>query len=675
MKLEEGTRGSQISGILNSRNEIMYQEMGYETITLGALSGQDYNGATHWPKLGYDWLDEDQKELGLRAVEDALTEFALAIKEDPDALPMLTKVIEDKDDPDIKTEVRIPIFASREEAESVALLIAIARDQEFDDPDGLTAGEFVNWSGAELFFQQKGIQIELSRSIGGQEQSADVPDVTPETPEVNTPEVDVPSSAMTPEEIQQKNQKILETIREFGGEFGSAHPNMEKRRSLPDGSPDKHFGTLVTTEERTERRREVMKQTLSGLKIYLETGDAEKAMEVGNWDKGIWDDNQDAMVFYMGTSLKAYDGIDPKLKELILNSSEDELIAAVEESILDFAKGYRNGEIGMAVPSQRLLTLLDDGDYKTAAVIEEGISRGDFDSSMRSTAAGADIRMLYEETIGISMDAPAEIRPASAFISHPDLEDVGMVDMYGDVRVTMKPEVKDRVAIVRGDPLGEKSHAVKLDTDDDDALVNAFLNYQYEGDRKGERIVARMIAALEAKETGDKSNMMKVSERHSEYAEVYIPGSIEMGEVAKIDLRYGSIDVLVSSEERREIVDSLDIPKLLKDADAPDEVIQEVEEHLAEMLERSEGASLYYKTGQGIRGLVSMEVLKRTKEKAATRGITEVGVSNRSSSGDNYNLAWLSLDEKEQIKHNIDLMIKESIARAEEKANPKVDFW
>ena len=245
LKLEEGTRGSQISGILNSRNEIMYQEMGYETIALGALSGQDYNGATHWPKLGYDWLDEDQKELGLRAVEDALTEFALAIKENPDALPMMTKVIEDKDDPDIKTEVRIPIFASREEAESVALLIAIARDQEFGDSDGLTAGDFVNWSGAELFFQQKGIQIELSRAIGGQRKSADVPDVTPDA--------DASVSGISAKGIQEKSKqqvrrRVLGKKKSMAGgiEFKAVNkpnkpnlPNTPRKPSLGGGGSSK----------------------------------------------------------------------------------------------------------------------------------------------------------------------------------------------------------------------------------------------------------------------------------------------------------------------------------------------------------------------------------------------------------------------------------------------------
>jgi hypothetical protein len=364
--------------------------------------------------------------------------------------------------------------------------------------------------------------------------------------------------------------------------------------------------------------------------------------------------------------------MDPAIKELILNSTEDELVDAIEESLLPFVKGYRDGDIGMAVPNSRLFPLLDDGEYKVAAVIEEEIERGDLDSSARSTAAGAAVRVLYEETIGISAEAPAQLRPASAFISHPEIEDVGAVDMYGDVRISIKPEVKERVAIVRGDPLGEKSHAVKLDTEDDDALLNAFLNYQYEGEGRGERVVARMIAALEARQSGDNSKMMQISKYDSEYAEVYIPGSIEMGEVAKIDLRYGTMDHAIPEDERTEILETLDIPQLLKDAGAPNEVIEEVRQHIPKMVEDSKGRPLYYKTGDGIKGLVNIEVLKRVKERAATRGITEVEVNNRF--GDTYNLDWLGMTEAEQTANRVKRIIEESLKRMED-ASRIDDDW
>lgn len=498
---------------------------------------------------------------------------------------------------------------------------------------------------------------------------------TPAAPVRIDPEIvdraNIPNT-LSAEEIRKKNDRILEEIRQLGGEFGSAHPGMEKRKLASDGDPIKQFGTLVTTEERTARRREVMKQTLAGLRVYLETGDAERAKEVGNWDEGIWTDTRDNMVFYAGTSLSDYAKMDPAIKELILNSTEDELVEMIEESLLAFAKGYRDGDIGMAVPSSRILPLLDDGEYKVAAVIEEEIARGDLDSSARSIAAGADVRVLYEETIGISSEAPANLRPASAYISHPEIEDVGRVDMYGDVRIVMKPEVKERVAIVRGDPLNEKSHAVKLDTDNDDALVNAFLNYQYEGEGKGERVVARMISALEARQSGDNSKMMKLTKYDNEYAEVYIPGSIEMGEVSKIDLRYATMDHAIPEDERTEILEALNIPQLLKDAGASDEVVEEVRQHIPKVIEESKGYPFYYNTGDGIRGLVGIEVLKRVKEKAATRGIMEVEASNRI--GDNFNLDWLAMTEAEQVANRVQQIIEDSLRRIEN-ASRVIDDW
>lgn len=185
--LNPEVRGSQISGIFNSRNEIAYRAMGFHTIGAGAASGAQFNGSTHWPKVGFDWADGDERSGFLSAVEDAVVEFAVALKDDPDSLPMVAKIIENEDSS--TTVVNIPIFASREEAESIAMLLTLSRSQDFDAEDRLTAGDFVNWSGAEAFFQQRGVSVELTRSIGGQEEVADVPEVVePEVP-ADTPKL------------------------------------------------------------------------------------------------------------------------------------------------------------------------------------------------------------------------------------------------------------------------------------------------------------------------------------------------------------------------------------------------------------------------------------------------------------------------------------------------------
>lgn len=162
LHLDEDVRGAQISGIINSRNELIYRAMGIDTINTHATSNIGYNGATHWPKMGFDWEDEYSRQVYLDAIDSALTEFALGVSKDPDALPMVKKYRSDG------SFVNIPIFASREEAEEVAMLLTLARTQKLDDEDRITAGDLVNWHGAEAWFQGRNIEANLIRNVGGQ---------------------------------------------------------------------------------------------------------------------------------------------------------------------------------------------------------------------------------------------------------------------------------------------------------------------------------------------------------------------------------------------------------------------------------------------------------------------------------------------------------------------------
>ena len=212
MHLDDEVRGAQISGIINARNELIYRSLGCDVITTKAASTIGYNGATHWPKVGFDWQDDYNREVYFAAVDSALTEFALAIDKDPDILPMMQKL-----DPKSGMFAFVPIFSSREEAEEVALLLTLARTQSMDDPDRLTAGDLVNWSGAESWFQVKAIEGGLVRSIGGQEEVADVPEVT-DVPEAINPEVPAkisePPNRLTVEMFSEELEAAISKIPE-----------------------------------------------------------------------------------------------------------------------------------------------------------------------------------------------------------------------------------------------------------------------------------------------------------------------------------------------------------------------------------------------------------------------------------------------------------------------------
>ena len=59
-----------IGTALNARNEEIYRELGISEISLYGNSGDGRNGATHWPRNGYSWYDEDQKNLFLDTLSE-----------------------------------------------------------------------------------------------------------------------------------------------------------------------------------------------------------------------------------------------------------------------------------------------------------------------------------------------------------------------------------------------------------------------------------------------------------------------------------------------------------------------------------------------------------------------------------------------------------------------------
>jgi hypothetical protein len=65
LTVRPGVQRFGIGTALNARNEEIYRELGISKISLYGNSGDGRNGATHWPRNGYSWYDEDQKNLFL----------------------------------------------------------------------------------------------------------------------------------------------------------------------------------------------------------------------------------------------------------------------------------------------------------------------------------------------------------------------------------------------------------------------------------------------------------------------------------------------------------------------------------------------------------------------------------------------------------------------------------
>ena len=65
-------QGFGIATALNARNEEIYRELGISEISLYGTSGDGRNGASHWPRNGYYWYDEDAKETFLDTLSENL---------------------------------------------------------------------------------------------------------------------------------------------------------------------------------------------------------------------------------------------------------------------------------------------------------------------------------------------------------------------------------------------------------------------------------------------------------------------------------------------------------------------------------------------------------------------------------------------------------------------------
>ena len=439
----------------------------------------------------------------------------------------------------------------------------------------------------ERLAEPYGIKVGTRQELDGSWRKAQRRGERETTEAESTPEAPTPPRGMSAEEIESKNKEIIDELATLGGIIGRPTAEFESYKLEPEGSPERAVGVLTTTSERAEQRRAAMKQTLQGLKVFLRTGDAKEAARVGNWDERIWMSGEVDHVFAEGCTVDDYAEMSEDLKTMILDMDEDELIEIIEEEIADFGAGYQEADIGMAAPSEALLDILAGGQYKTIAVIEDEKRETEGDAYIPEQQSLIDLRERMESMIGFPKIAPSDLRPASTYLLHPELkeeerrraaerlqqinEDLvaqgydplpdsavellpidqavhGHVGMYGDVQFVLRPEVKGRSSIIRGDALPSKGGAVPIDAGDVD-IVNAMINYQYEN-KTGQRIVARMLNALNSRRTGSSVKMMGQRGYQdgpvasSEYMEAYVAGSFDMREVAEIQVNWDSLPMM-----------------------------------------------------------------------------------------------------------------------------------
>ena len=130
-----GARRLGIATALNARNEEIYRELGISEISLhgNSMGAMGLFGASHWPRNGYYWYDEDEKNKFLNKLSESVSNIFRGNLDDSD------KKIRDR----------------------VRALIKKSRKDKFGE--GVTPEELLTWDGADRALSS--IQIRYRRVI------------------------------------------------------------------------------------------------------------------------------------------------------------------------------------------------------------------------------------------------------------------------------------------------------------------------------------------------------------------------------------------------------------------------------------------------------------------------------------------------------------------------------
>jgi ElaB/YqjD/DUF883 family membrane-anchored ribosome-binding protein len=182
-------------------------------------------------------------------------------------------------------------------------------------------------------------------------------------------------------------------------------------------------------------------------------------------------------------------GLSPWAASKLLNTSNEDIIREVEYQLLGLFQNLKTSELRVRMKQNNLGEFLESGLYKTVH------SGGAIPSSP------ANLRKLYEATIGFDIDTPPELRPVSGYTFVPSTEQheikqatlkaggnsqlinnrnieidpdaFGGLSLYGSVDFIMHDAVKGRSSVAFGDTLNYSAKPVAYDSTDRTEIINA----------------------------------------------------------------------------------------------------------------------------------------------------------------------------------------------------------
>lgn len=320
----------------------------------------------------------------------------------------------------------------------------------------------------------------------------------------------------TPEEIKTKNKAVLDGIKEAGGspfKVDEDYASNNTDRLIPPRTVDQAY----------EEQRSKARSLVSVVRNYLETKKTQPDSE----------------------SYEHYDLLHPDVKQLILSSTDDELLDIIEAQMVEFHKGVSKNVRVRVVGGEKLDSIFSDGRYKTT-------------HEAQSSHSQPGVRREYENTIGMPKDLAPVYRPASGYITHPDWTEDGQgLGAYGLTELILRPEVNGRTGYGTDDSFNTLLSPVAFGDDDPKAIFAALMPANGKYDYK---VDSHTLGWLESARSGSFKNVNSSYSGSPEtldsgtgsghnYFEALILGGFEASEIERVKIRYNDLGDISTQED------------------------------------------------------------------------------------------------------------------------------
>ena len=340
------------------------------------------------------------------------------------------------------------------------------------------------------------------------------------------------------------NSRIEKALKEVGASFPNPSPSFISRENDLLPMDARHISRPRTKAQSIKTRDEIAGWHLDKYRKALVNGDTSNPMLAN---------------------------LHPDVKDLIASKSNEEILEILKAEAVRFHQGM-DRNVRVNIPMRRFDDFLEDGTYRTTHEVQ-------------SDHSGPDIRKEYEASVGIPMDAPASVRPASGWVTHPDIEEAakqlaaskreltdftvieglnGPVNAYGPITMTLGRAASGRSAYGFGDTLKQGIVPARLDETDPEAIASAVLTPGIFGEG---RMQDTILALLESNRTGSFGNVNAISGESRMYMEALIPGGFNIDDVESISADY---EFLTGSKEPQKQV----VARLMDEFFSPDALMK-----------------------------------------------------------------------------------------------------